>query len=150
MQRRQIKPFNPKATIAILKEDPKVGDELNESQKRVLVDRYLEVSLLSSVWDTISHKITIFNPQFKQLMIKLDPDEEDEEDDDNKPLVKQPMRNQAVTSENLNASSNGNSSTLMNDPVVNNVHLNNVQINLTRVNLPPEYQNFVSIKSLYI
>ena len=76
-------------------------------------------------------------------MIKLDPDEEDEEDDDNKPLVKQSMRNQAVTSESLNA--NGNSSTLMADPVVNNVHLNNVQINLTRVNLPPEYQNFVSI-----
>jgi cohesin loading factor subunit SCC2 len=119
MQRRPIQPFNPKATIAILKEDPKAGDELTESQKRVLVDRYLE---------------------FKQLMIKLDPDEEDEEDDDNKPLVKQSMRNQAVTSESLNA--NGNSSTLMADPVVNNVHLNNVQINLTRVNLPPEYQNF--------
>lgn len=44
MQRRHIQPFNPKATIAILKEDPKAGDELNESQKRVLVDRYLEAS----------------------------------------------------------------------------------------------------------
>lgn len=44
MQRRHIQPFNPKATIAILKEDPKAGDELDESQKRVLVDRYLEVS----------------------------------------------------------------------------------------------------------
>ena len=49
MQRRHIKPFNPKATIAILKEDPKVGDELNESQKRVLVDRYLEVSSFISL-----------------------------------------------------------------------------------------------------
>lgn len=45
MQRRNIKPFNPKATIAILKEDPKVGVQLDESEKRVLVDRYLEVSI---------------------------------------------------------------------------------------------------------
>jgi hypothetical protein len=80
-------------------------------------------------------------------MIKLDPDEEDEEDDDGKPIVK-PMKNQSVTSENLNA--NGNSSTLMTEPVVNNVHMNNVQINLTRVNLPPEYQNFVSISALFM
>ena len=50
MQRRPIQPFNPKATIAILKEDPKAGDELTESQKRVLVDRYLEVSSSQYIW----------------------------------------------------------------------------------------------------
>lgn len=43
MQRRNIHPFNPKATIAILKEDPKVGIQLGDSEKRVLVERYLEV-----------------------------------------------------------------------------------------------------------
>lgn len=43
MQRRTIQPFNPKATIALLKEDPKVGSELSEADKRVLIDRYLEV-----------------------------------------------------------------------------------------------------------
>lgn len=43
MQRRNIQPFNPKATIAILKENPKVGIQLSDSEKRVLVERYLEV-----------------------------------------------------------------------------------------------------------
>jgi cohesin loading factor subunit SCC2 len=44
MQRRNIQPFNPKATIAILKEESKVGVQLSDSEKRVLIDRYLEVS----------------------------------------------------------------------------------------------------------
>jgi len=43
MQRRQIQPFNPKATIALLKEDNTIGTSLSETEKRVLVDRYLEV-----------------------------------------------------------------------------------------------------------
>lgn len=43
MQRRNIHPFNPKATIALLKEDPKIGVQLNDTEKRILVDRYLEV-----------------------------------------------------------------------------------------------------------
>lgn len=43
MQRRNIQPFNPKATIALLKEDPKGGIQLSDSEKRVLVERYLEV-----------------------------------------------------------------------------------------------------------
>lgn len=46
MQRRTINPFNPKATIALLQEDPKIGTQLSENEKRVLVDRYLEVSVL--------------------------------------------------------------------------------------------------------
>jgi hypothetical protein len=53
MQRRNITPFNPKATITILKEDPKVGIELNEIEKRVLIDRYLEVNVLKSVFNFI-------------------------------------------------------------------------------------------------
>lgn len=44
MQRRTINPFNPKATITLLKEDLKIGDRLSEAEKRILVDRYLEVS----------------------------------------------------------------------------------------------------------
>lgn len=43
MQRRNIQPFNPKATIALLQENPNIGSELSEAEKRVLIDRYLEV-----------------------------------------------------------------------------------------------------------
>jgi hypothetical protein len=54
MQRRTINPFNPKATIALLKENPKDGRPLNETERKTLVDRYLEVScccrLLSTDW----------------------------------------------------------------------------------------------------
>lgn len=49
MQRRTINPFNPKATIALLQEDPKIGTQLSENEKRVLVDRYLEVSARGSM-----------------------------------------------------------------------------------------------------
>ena len=47
MQRRHNSVFTPKATIAILKEDLDLSQQLNEIEKRVLVDRYLDVSLLS-------------------------------------------------------------------------------------------------------
>jgi cohesin loading factor subunit SCC2 len=45
LQRRNIQPFNSKATIAILKEDTKVGSILNDLEKRILVERYLEVQI---------------------------------------------------------------------------------------------------------
>lgn len=45
MQRRNIQPFNPKATIALLKEDSNIGSDLSDAEKRVLIDRYLEVRL---------------------------------------------------------------------------------------------------------
>ena len=76
--------------------------------------------------------------QFKQLMIKLDPDEEAEDDEAaQKTPQKAPMPNtsQAVAT---------------NDVTINHMHMNNVQINLTRVNLvedSPPPQNFVSLKS---
>lgn len=60
MQRRSIQPFNPKATITLLKEDPKIGVQLNDTEKRVLVDRYLEVcSGLFPTFDLLKHSPTI-------------------------------------------------------------------------------------------
>lgn len=44
MQRRHNSVFTPKATIAILKEDLDLSQQLTELEKRVLVDRYLDVS----------------------------------------------------------------------------------------------------------
>lgn len=79
--------------------------------------------------------------QFKQLMIKLDPEEEADDDDEDKPLNKlNQIQKQVVMHPSGNVQSGGNSNT----QTVNNVHMNNVQINLTRVNLPSEFQNYVS------
>ena len=47
MQRRHNSVFTPKATIAILKEDLDLSQQLTEVEKRVLVDRYLDVSAMS-------------------------------------------------------------------------------------------------------
>ena len=46
MQRRHNSVFTPKATIAILKEDLDLSQQLTEVEKRVLVDRYLDVSAM--------------------------------------------------------------------------------------------------------
>ncbi|KAJ0180531.1 hypothetical protein K1T71_003935 [Dendrolimus kikuchii] len=58
ISRRQAPIFEPKATIAQLLEE-ECGDELDERARRRLVDDYLE---------------------FKQLMLKFDPEEEEEEE----------------------------------------------------------------------
>jgi hypothetical protein len=74
--------------------------------------------------------------QFKQLMIRLDPDEEADEDEEGRP---KPQKQILVPTQQQPTE-------MSNDATVNN-HLNNVQINLTRVSLPPEYQNYVSLLS---
>lgn len=47
MQRRSnAANFNPKATIALLKDTSKIDGQMGDQEKRVLIDRYLEVILL--------------------------------------------------------------------------------------------------------
>lgn len=132
MQRRTINPFSPKATIALLKEDLKIGCQLSENEKRVLVDRYLEVRnrIAELHLDEI---LTIFSYlQFKQLMIKLDPEEDAEEDDANK------------TPQKMQLPPPNTSQAMENDVTMNHQHVNNVQINMARLPNPMEAtQNYV-------
>ena len=137
MQRRTIPPFNPKATIALLKEDPRIGTELNENEKRVLVDRYLEVSFFYSGPASTGSNEIISLQKFKQLMIRLDPEEEG--DDDDQPLAKTPQK---VLMPPPNTSQG-----MSIDVTMNHQYMNNVQINLPRLPLPMAVdgqQNFVS------
>lgn len=46
IQRRSANPFNPKATISLLKENTRMDCGLSEHDKKLLVDRYLEVRKL--------------------------------------------------------------------------------------------------------
>lgn len=77
--------------------------------------------------------------QFKQLMIKLDPEEE--ADDDENPSSKTPQKSQMPPPNTSQA--------YPNEVTLNHQHMNNVQINLPRVNLPMSVdppQNFVSFR----
>merc|ERR1719336_1640168 len=82
VNRRNNVRFNPKATIDILSQgDP--PDELDDDQKRELVQKYIE---------------------FKELMNKMDPDEE-EEDEDGNPIKRDKTREEAPpTKSNSNKS----------------------------------------------
>lgn len=136
MQRRNIHPFNPKATIALLKENTKIGNQLSETEKKVLVDRYLEVSPMRFLLELLSYNFP-FPAQFKQLMIKLDPEEE--ADDEEHPSAKTPQKTLMPPP--------NTSLAMTNDVTMNHLHTNNVQINLPRLNLPAtitSQQNFVS------
>lgn len=137
MQRRNIQPFNPKATIALLKEAPTIGGVLSEAEKRVLIDRYLEVSSATHAWNNPTSPKFIFSFQFKQLMIKLDPEEEADEDEQ----MKTPQKNQLPPP---------NTSQATNDVIMNHMVTNNVQINSRVNNLPiiEASQNFVSFLNL--
>lgn len=54
MQRRSnAANFNPKATIALLKDTSKIDGQMGDQEKRVLIDRYLEVIVLI---DLINYK----------------------------------------------------------------------------------------------
>ena len=61
MQRRtNTANFNPKATIALLKEGSRIDNQLNEQEKRVLIDRYLEVKLIIKSQVYFMFKIIFF------------------------------------------------------------------------------------------
>ncbi|KAJ8678892.1 hypothetical protein QAD02_014679 [Eretmocerus hayati] len=64
VNRKNNQMFKPKDTLEKLKEENKEEDELDEEGRRELVKKYLD---------------------FKQLMLKFDPDEPDDDDDDENP-----------------------------------------------------------------
>jgi hypothetical protein len=88
MQRRANSIFNPKETIALLKEGQISDRPLTESERRDLVDRYLIVSFFCCCQKGVLLMFIFFvrSFQFKQLMLKLDPDDPDLEDEDDKAL----------------------------------------------------------------
>lgn len=45
MQKRAILEFNPKSTIDIIKEEESIDGVLDDTVKKKLVDRYLDVSV---------------------------------------------------------------------------------------------------------
>ncbi|XP_055682843.1 nipped-B protein isoform X1 [Lutzomyia longipalpis] len=66
MQKRAILEFNPKSTIDLIKEEDSIEMEVDENVRKKLVDRYLD---------------------FKQLMLKLDPEDSDDDDDTKPPMT---------------------------------------------------------------
>lgn len=142
-----MSPFNPKATIAILREERDLNGMLDDADKKLLVERYLEVNMTNAMLlqQFLNWSIFLFLiNQFKQLMIRLDPDEEADEDD------VQPGNATATPQKNSAKSNNqplpNTSQAIYNEVDVNHVHLNNVQVNLTKVALPPDVdiENYVS------
>lgn len=142
-----MSPFNPKATIAILREERDLNGMLDDADKKLLVERYLEVNMTNAMLlqQFLNWSIFLFLiNQFKQLMIRLDPDEEADEDD-------VPPGNATATPQKNSAKFNNQplpntSQAIYNEVDVNHVHLNNVQVNLTKVALPPDVdiENYVS------
>lgn len=87
VSRRHAPIFEPKATIAQLQDDDRAAEELDEHGRRRLVDEYLEVcSAAFHTTSTTCRKLiglilTLSALlQFKQLMLKFDPEEEEDEE----------------------------------------------------------------------
>ncbi|XP_049537258.1 nipped-B protein isoform X2 [Anopheles darlingi] len=112
MQRRSNSLFDPKATIALLKENRPAGAAQTEQDRIELVQRYLD---------------------FKQLMLKLDPDDPDlleEEDKPNSASGTPVKQNPATTSNALGGTTAGYNSNIQHNhsavnAISNNVHVNN-------------------------
>uniref|UniRef100_A0A182K7J1 Nipped-B protein n=1 Tax=Anopheles christyi TaxID=43041 RepID=A0A182K7J1_9DIPT len=128
MQRRSNSLFDPKATITLLKENRPTTGAQSEKERNELVQRYLD---------------------FKQLMLKLDPDDPDLLDEDEKPNsvagtpVKQQNPAASASGHHPMATTQHNHTT---DGTSNNVHVNNV--NSTGV-MSVSQQNDYSNRSSY-
>ncbi|XP_062548441.1 nipped-B protein isoform X2 [Armigeres subalbatus] len=112
MQRRSNSLFDPKATITLLKENRQVMADQSEDDRAELVQRYLD---------------------FKQLMLRLDPDDPDLLDEDDRAPPKNSETNSTVTTP-VKQGEAGESTAAT--PVSNNVggsatHLNNVNSTAT-------------------
>uniref|UniRef100_A0A182MB19 Nipped-B protein n=1 Tax=Anopheles culicifacies TaxID=139723 RepID=A0A182MB19_9DIPT len=124
IQRRSNSLFDPKSTITLLKENRGTGGATSEQERIELVQRYLD---------------------FKQLMLRLDPDDPDLLDEDEKPNsvagtpVKQPPAAAASASTQHNHTTDGTS---------NNVHVNNVN-STAGVPMSVSQQNDYSNRSSY-
>ena len=122
MQRRSNSIFNPKATITILKENKQNDSVLNEEERMELVARYLDVS-----YKILQKRKLIINLsvllQFKQLMLKLDPDDPDLLDEDEKPKAGETPNPSPVKQDGSNHVNNVSSEAV---PATNNATTNNV------------------------
>ncbi|XP_050076390.1 nipped-B protein-like isoform X2 [Anopheles maculipalpis] len=108
MQRRSNSMFDPKATITLLKENRSDSDAKGEKERIELVQRYLD---------------------FKQLMLRLDPDDPDLLDEDEKPnsVAGTPVKQPPVSSASASTNQQQNHNTTVTDRTSNNVtHVNNV------------------------
>ncbi|XP_050100628.1 nipped-B protein isoform X2 [Anopheles aquasalis] len=111
MQRRSNSLFDPKATIALLKENRQAGAAQTEQDRIELVQRYLD---------------------FKQLMLKLDPDDPDlleEEDKPNSAAGTPVKQNPATTSNAVGGSSGGYTGNVQHNHSAGNAISNNVHVN---------------------
>lgn len=83
MNRKSNSNFNPKATLVKLsKGEP--SRILDDNQRKALIDQYLDVSfvffcLFRKKKILAKFYLFIFDTQFKQLMLKFDPDEDEED-----------------------------------------------------------------------
>lgn len=80
------------------------------------------------------------NSQFKQLMIRLDPEEENDDED-------QPMK-PAIVQQNAQQLPN-TSQAIYKEIDINNHHMNNLQVNVTKIEIPPDVEiasNYVSLE----
>uniref|UniRef100_A0A182MZ11 Nipped-B protein n=1 Tax=Anopheles dirus TaxID=7168 RepID=A0A182MZ11_9DIPT len=116
MQRRSNSMFDPKATITLLKENRATSGAQTEKERIELVQRYLD---------------------FKQLMLRLDPDDPDLLDEDEK------TNSVAGTPVKQQPSASGNAGTQQQqqpqphnhtDGTSNNVHVNNVTVPVVQQN----------------
>ncbi|XP_058126346.1 nipped-B protein [Anopheles ziemanni] len=124
MQRRTNSMFDPKATITLLKENRTTGDAKTDQDRVELVQRYLD---------------------FKQLMLKLDPDDPDLLDDDEKPnsAAGTPVKQNPAASGNMPSQDVTKVAAQYNhtaDGTSNNVHVNNVNV----ASVPATQQNDVT------
>ncbi|XP_053666825.1 nipped-B protein [Anopheles marshallii] len=125
IQRRSNSLFDPKSTITLLKENRSTDGVKSEQERIELVQRYLD---------------------FKQLMLRLDPDDPDLLDEDEKPNsvagtpVKQSQLAATASSAQHNHTTDGTS---------NNVHVNNVHSTAGGGPMSVSQQNDYSNRSSY-
>ncbi|EAA15100.4 AGAP009290-PA [Anopheles gambiae str. PEST] len=130
MQRRSNSLFDPKATITLLKENRATAGAQTEKERIELVQRYLD---------------------FKQLMLKLDPDDPDLLDEDEKPnsVAGTPVKQTPAASASGHHHHHSMASQQHNhtaDGTSNNVHVNNVNSTTTNPGMMPVSQQNVSKK----
>ncbi|XP_040162407.1 nipped-B protein isoform X2 [Anopheles arabiensis] len=124
MQRRSNSLFDPKATITLLKENRATAGAQTEKERIELVQRYLD---------------------FKQLMLKLDPDDPDLLDEDEKPnsVAGTPVKQTPAASASGHHHHHSMASQQHNhtaDGTSNNVHVNNVNSTTTNPGMMPVSQ----------
>uniref|UniRef100_A0A182VUI9 Nipped-B protein n=1 Tax=Anopheles minimus TaxID=112268 RepID=A0A182VUI9_9DIPT len=124
IQRRSNSLFDPKSTITLLKENRGTGGANSEQERIELVQRYLD---------------------FKQLMLRLDPDDPDLLDEDDKPhsVAGTPVKQNPAAI--ASASTQHNHTT---DGTSNNIHVNNVN-STAGLPMAVSQQNDYSNRSAY-